>query len=50
MLQEQAEQQEHYHTEVEQKMKQMMEGDSKRIEEHLEETKVRCVMVDWHSH
>ena len=50
MLQEQAEQQECYHTEVEQKMKQMKEGDSKRMEEHLEETKVRCVMVDWHSH
>ena len=50
MLQEQAEQQEHYHTEVEQKMKQMKEGDSKCMEERLEKTKVRCVMVDWHSH
>ena len=50
MLQEQAEQQERYHTEVEQKMKQMKEGDSKRMEERLEETKVRRVMVDWHSH
>ena len=49
MLREQAEQQEHYQAEVEQKMKQIKEGDSKHMEEHLEEAKVGHIVADWHS-